>query len=258
MSVDEQRAEPRWIYGVVPADAELKRLQEIADQGLQVLIVESGELGAIVGAAPLNDARATRNQALAHSRVLEAAVEDAPVIPFRFGMIASGGDEEVRRDLLEAHHDELVPLLERFKGVVQMTLKVDYREDALLQEILASEPEIARLRDATRQMPEDAARNERIRLGELINAAVETRRQRDAAEIVQALESKAAAATADALEQEYMVLNEAFLVQRESRQEFEQAVDAVAEDRADRMHFRLLGPMPAYNFIEVQQAASAG
>lgn len=257
MSVEEQHTDARWIYGVVPAEAELKRLQSIADEGPEVLIVESGDLGAIVGPAPLNDAKATRNQALAHSRVLEAAVEDAPVIPFRFGMIASGGDDEVRHDLLEAHHDQLVPLLERVKGVVQMTLKADYREDVLLQEILQSEPEIARLRDAVRQMPEDAARNERIRLGELINGAVETRRQRDAAEIVRALEPKAAAATADQLEREYMVLNEAFLIERERREEFEQAVDAVAEERADRMHFRLLGPMPAYNFIDVQQAASA-
>lgn len=257
MTVDEQQAEGRWIYGVVPADAELTQLQGIADDGLEVRIVESGDLGAIVGPVPRNDARATRDQALAHSRVLEAAVADAPVVPFRFGMISSGGDDEVRRDLLDTYHDQLAPLLEQLQGVVQMTLKVDYREEVLLREILDSEPEIAQLRETVRQMPEDAARNDRIRLGELINAAVETRRQRDAAEILQALEGKAAGASPNELEREYMVLNEAFLIERERRQEFEQAVDAVADTRTDRMQFRLLGPMPAYNFIDLQQAAWA-
>ena len=257
MSVDEQPAEGRWIYGVVPAGAELRQLRGGEGGMPEVWTVESGELGAIVGPVPRNDARATRDQALAHSRVLEAAVADAPVIPFRFGMIVPGGDQEVSRDLLDAYHDQLAPLLERLQGVLQMTVKVDYHEDVLLREILESEPEIARLRNATSQAPEDAVRDQRIRLGELINAAVESRRQRDAAEIVQALEPAAAAAAVDQLEQEYMVLNEAFLVDRNRAQAFAEAVDTVAAERTDRMRFRLLGPMPPYSFVDLQQAARA-
>lgn len=252
MSVDEQPAEGRWIYGVVPAGAELRQLRS-GGQTPEVWVVESGGLGAIVGAVPRNDARATRDQALAHSRVLEAAVADAPVVPFRFGMIVPGGDDAVSRDLLDAYHDQLATLLERVQGVVQLTVKVDYREDVLLRDILEAEPEIARLREATHQAPETAMRNERIRLGELINAAVETRRQRDALDIMQALEPAAAAAVADQLEQEYMVLNAAFLVDRERTQSFADAVDTVAEEHIGRMHFRLLGPMPAYSFIDLQQ-----
>ena len=257
MSVQEQRAEGRWIYGVVPAGADLRQLQSGANNGPEVWVVESDELGAIVGPVPRNDPRATRDQALAHSRVLDAAVVDAPVVPFRFGMMSPGDDDGIRRDLLDAYHDQLAPLLEQLKGVVQMTLKVDYVEDVLLREILDSEPEIARLREAVRGVPEDAARNERIRLGELINAAVDARRQRDAAEIVQALQPEASGAAPDQLEREYMVLNEAFLIERERRHEFEEAVDRVAGQYPERMRFRLLGPMPAYNFIDLQQAAWA-
>lgn len=255
MSVQEQPTDGRWIYGVVPADAELRQLQNLVDDGPEVWIVESEDLGAIVGGVPRNDPRATRDQALSHSRVLEAAVADAPVIPFRFGMMAPGGDDEVRRDLLEAFHDQLTPVLERLRGVVQMTLKVNYREDVLLRELLESDPEIARLREATRRMPEDAARNERIRLGELISGTVDMRRQRDAAVIVRALEPVAEAVAADPLEREYMVVNEAFLLDRGRTHEFEQAVESVAGEHADRMQFRLLGPMPAYSFIDLQQAA---
>lgn len=254
MSVDERPAEGRWIYGVVPAAAELKQLQR---EGTGVWTVESDDLAAIVGAVPRNDPRATRDQALSHSRVLEAAVADSPVIPFRFGMMAPGDDDEVRRDLLDAYRDQLAPLLSQLQDVVQMTVKVDYQEQPLLREILESEPEIARLREATRQAPEDALHAERIRLGELINTAVEVRRQRDAAAIVQALEPVARAVAADNLEREYMVLNEAFLIERERREEFEELVDRVAGEHVQRMRFRLLGPMPAYNFIDLQQAAWA-
>lgn len=255
MSAEEQTAEGRWIYGVVPSGAGLSL--KSGDGQPEAWIVESGELAAIVGPVPGNDARATRDRALAHSKVLEEAVASAPVVPFRFGVIVPGGDPGVSRELLERFHDQLAPLLKKLEGVVQMTLKAEYLEDPLLGEILESEPEIARLRDVTRQAPEDAVRPQRIQLGEMINAAVELLRQRDATEILQALQPAVAAGVANPLEREYSVLNEAFLLERERRQAFERAVDAAAEERAGRMHFRLLGPMPAYDFIDLQEAAWA-
>jgi hypothetical protein len=54
-----------------------------------------------------------------------------------------------------------------------------------------------------------------------------------------------------------MVLNEAFLVDRNRAQAFAEAVDTVAAERTDRMRFRLLGPMPPYSFVDLQQAARA-
>lgn len=249
--MDQKRADGRWIYGVVPAGARLRELEAGAAQNPQAWIVESEDLAAIVGPIPRADPRGTRDQALAHSRVLEAAVADAPVVPFRFGMMAQGGDEEVRRQLLDGYHDQLVPLLQRLKGVVQMTLQVVYREDVLLREILGSEPEIAHLNELTREGPEVATRDDRVRLGELLGAAVEMRRQRDAAEILQGLQHAATATVANELEQEYMVLNQAFLVERQRQAEFDQAVEALAEKRSQRMRFRTLGPMPAYNFVNV-------
>ena len=67
-----------WIYGVVPAGASLNELER--RQGLpEVWLVETGDLAAIVGDQPRGDAKATREQALAHARVLEAAIVDAPL-----------------------------------------------------------------------------------------------------------------------------------------------------------------------------------
>jgi hypothetical protein len=65
------------------------------------------------------------------------------------------------------------------------------------------------------------------------------------------------AAVVDDLEKEFMVLNAPFLVQRDRRQEFEDAVEEVAQERQERMSFRLLGPMPAYSFIDVEEPAWA-
>jgi Gas vesicle synthesis protein GvpL/GvpF len=244
-----------WVYGVVPAGAALEELER--REGLpDVWVVEAGDLGAIVGNAPNGDAKETRNQALAHARVLEAAVVDAPVVPFRFGIMVPG-DQEVGNDLLDAYHDNLAPLLKRVEERLQMTLKVYYRQDAVLQEIVDSVPEIAQLRETMREGPEEATRDVRARLGELVSNAVEQLRQRDSAEILERLKPVSVAAVVEGLEKEFMVLNVPFLVERGRQQEFEDAVEEVAQERQERMSFRLLGPMPAYNFIDVEEPAWA-
>jgi hypothetical protein len=236
-----------WVYGIVPAGASLDEVDR--REGLpEVWVEESGDLAAIVGDVPENDEKGTRNQALAHARVLEAAVVDAPVVPFRFGVIVPA-DDEVSTGLLEANHDELAQHLKQIDDRVQMTLKVYYHEDEVLREIVEKEPEIAQLREQMREGSEEATRDVRVRLGELVSNAVEQRRQRDGVDIVERLKSVSLGIVDGGLEREFMVLNAAVLIERERQQELEEAVEEVADERQERMRFRLLGPMPPYNFI---------
>jgi len=244
-----------WVYGVVPAGAALKELER--REGLpDVWVVEAGDLAAIVGDAPQDDEKATRNQALAHARVLEAAVVDAPVVPFRFGIIVPG-DQEVGTDLLDAHHDDLAQHLRNVDDRVQMTLKVYYHEEPILREIVENEPEVARLREAMSEGPEEAMRDVRAQLGELVSNAVEQRRELDSADIVERLKPVSQAAVVEGLEREFMVFNMPFVVDRDRQEEFEDTVEEVAQERQERMRFRLLGPMPVYNFIDVEEPAWA-
>ena len=247
MSDDEKQR--RWVYGVVSTGVSLKELERRSERLPEVWVVEAGDLAAIVGNAPENDAKATRNQALAHAQVLEAAIVDASVVPFRFGIMVPGGDDQVRTELLGAHHDELAQLLERLEGRLQMVLKVHYMEEELLQEILDREPEIARLQQVTLGVSEELGHNDRVRLGELVNAAVEQQRQSDSALLLERLKPLSIAVVVDALESEFMMLNAPFLLERGRMPEFEEAVEEVAREYP-RIRFRLLGPMPAYNFLE--------
>jgi hypothetical protein len=244
-----------WVYGVVPADAKLKEL-EGRDDLPDVWVVESGDLAAIVGDAPEDDPKATRNQALAHSHVLDAAVRDAPVVPMRFGIMCPS-DEKVASGILVEHHDQLAELLGRLEDRVQLMLKVYYHEESLLREILEKEPEAAKLREAIQEAPEDATRDQRVRLGELISNAVEQRRERDSADILEQLQDVVLEAESEPIEKELMVLNAPLLVARDGVEELEKAVEEVAEPRSERMHFRLIGPMPAYHFIETEEPAAA-
>jgi hypothetical protein len=239
-----------WVYGVVPAGASLDELERRRDDLPDVWVVEAGDLAAVVGAMPEQNEKGTRDRALAHAHVLEAAAADASIVPLRFGTVAEGGDDGVASELLEARHDEFTRLLENLDGKVQLTLKVSYDETALMHEIIESEPDVAQLRDAVRDRGAEASQDERVRLGELVSTAVELRRERDSADIVERLDPAAAATAPGPLESEFMVVNASFLVARDRQPDFERAVEEVAEERRQRMRFRLLGPMPAYDFID--------
>lgn len=250
---DTSQSRGTYVYGIVRAGASLDALER-GDDGLpQVRLVEAGDLAALVSDSP---ERATRDSVLGHGRVLEAALEGSPVVPLRYGLVLTG-EEAVRSEILEAHHDELAQLLERFDGRVQMTLKVYYREDAVVAEILAAEPELARLRDAVQDKPEDASYKERVRLGELLNKAIEKRRADDGKEILERLRGLAEAVGLEPPEDELMVAHVVFLLKRDQVGELDLTLEEIAQEQAELMRFRLIGPMPAYNFIEFQEPAWA-
>jgi Gas vesicle synthesis protein GvpL/GvpF len=253
--MSEQR-EGTYVFGVVRAGTKVEALDEQREGIPEVWLAEVGDLAALVSDLPPNEEGATRDHVLAHAQVLAAAVESTTVVPMRFGMIFPS-DEAIRDDLLQARHDELVQLLDRFDGRVQMTLKVDYREDAVLREILAAEPEIARLREAVGGSSEQESHDAKIKLGEMVSAAIEERRQRDSAEILEELKPVSVACVPQPAESELMVLNAPLLVEREQLDAFQEAVDEAATPRAELMHFKLLGPMPAYHFTDVEEPAWA-
>jgi hypothetical protein len=240
-----------WVYGVVPAGSALKELERRADRLPEVWVVDSDDIGAIAGPAPADDEKGTRDQALAHARVLEAAIVDAPVVPFRFGIVVDSA-QDLGEDLLLAHHDELVPLLRRVEDRLQMTLKAYYDEEQFLRELVDTEPEIDRLREQVRASRSEAVSHEaRVQLGELVSAALEQARERDTAAFLERLHPYAVAAASGPIERDYMVCNLPLLLERDRQEEFEEAAEQLAEEHAGQVSFRLLGPMPAYDFIEV-------
>lgn len=254
MSKDETTAaggHGTYVYGIVRAGARLDSAASAEDGLPEVRLIEAGDIAALVSAGP---ERATREIVLGHGRVLEAALERSPVVPLQFGMVLTD-DDAVRDEILEAHRDELTEYLDRLDGRVQMTLKVYYHEDVVVAEILSENPQLAELREAIQGRSEDESRKQRIKLGEGINRAMEKRRKRDGEEILEHLRAHADAIALEGPEDELMVAHVAFLLSRDRLDEFDDAVEEIAEPNVELMRFRLLGPMPAYNFTDLKEPA---
>jgi len=188
--------------------------------------------------------------------VLEAASAQATVLPVRFGTVMAD-DAAVRAQLLTANAPRLEALLKELTGRVQVGVKGTYQQDELLRGVVAASPTVAALRKKIDGLPEQATYYERIRLGELVAAEVERRRDDDAARARARLEPLAAATRPEGVGTPDAAFYLAFLVDRERLDEFTAAVNDVIAQLGDHIDVRYVGPLAPYSFADMEPAAEA-
>jgi hypothetical protein len=168
----------------------------------------------------------------------------------RFGVVLESPDE-VQSRVLDAHQDELRRQLDQFEGKVELRLRAIYDEQQLMREIVAEDREVAHLRNRLRRTSEEASYFDRIRLGELVAAAIERKREQDTTAIVNGLGERAHAFVTGEPSHERMVFNASFLVDRDGLAAFDEAVDEIGRRYADRMRLKYTGPLPPHSFAEL-------
>jgi hypothetical protein len=55
-----------------------------------------------------------------------------------------------------------------------------------------------------------------------------------------------------------MILNASFLIEKEREQEFDAAVNRVAQKLGERLNFKYTGPWPPYNFVNIRLKLEKG
>lgn len=239
---------PTYVYGLVKAGTALPEgLAGLGPSG-QVSTIVHGRIAAIVSDVPVDRPLGARGDLVAHETVLDAVADRSAVVPMRFPAVVE--EDAVVDELLAPNEDRFLTMLDGLENRVQFTLTGRYEQDAVLREILEGDPEIAALREKIRSLPEDATYYDRVRLGELVVQTLEDRRDVEAAEIVGRLAPLAVTTASNPLAAPEDVVNTAFLVERERRPEFEDAVESVGKDLVGRIRLRLLGPVAPYDFVD--------
>jgi hypothetical protein len=238
-----------YVYGVVAAGhADVAATTGV--EGCAVRAVAHEGLAAFVSDVR-GEELAVAREVRAHWKVLEAAAEHATVLPVRFGTVMEGEDA-VREQLLAPDAERLVRLLEDLEGRVQLTVKGDYDEDALMRAVVSASPAIGALRERVRTLPDAAAYYDRIRLGEMVAHDVARRREDDAEAAMARLRPRAVAARAEGASSTGQAFNLAFLVERAGIDDFSAAVRALGDELGDRIRIRYVGPLPPYSFVDAE------
>ncbi len=238
-----------YVYGIVagtdhPVGEDLVGVAEAP-----VELVGDEELAAAVGMVDLDRPPAHRADLMAHGEVLSSLAAGGPVVPIQFGSVMIDADDVVHQ-LLEPDRDRFLALLADLEGTDQYTLRATYNPEVVLAEVVATDPEVARLRELTRGRSEEETHAERVRLGELVAAAMEHKRQEDAQELLDLVEPHVRANRVRLGGGVDDLAEIPCLVARDRFQDLEEALEVRAEAIHERVHLQLLGPLPPYDFVE--------
>jgi hypothetical protein len=236
-----------FVYGIIDSAAPAPSGLTGLDEG-PVRTFACGRVAAVATQIAVERPPGRGVDLLAYHAVLDALAQgDQPVLPVRFGAVMPDETDIVEGFLAP---DELyfAELLESLKGRSQLMFQAVYDEQRILSEIVAANPEIAELRALTKDLPEDAAYGERVRLGELVARAVEQQREHDAGLLLDEVLPLTDAHVLRPVSGVERVVDAAVLVNDERRADFESRLEELAEEHHERMRLRLMGPTAPYDF----------
>lgn len=243
-----------YVYGIIDSSGPAlpEDLDGVGDPPRPVRVLTEGDLGAVVSDAP-EGLRPKRKDLLAHQNVLAEAGSGGCVLPMRFGSVAP--DDETVLNVLGERAEHYKERLRALNGKVEYNVKATHDEEAVLHRVMAENPELRALTEANRQAG-GGSYEDKLRLGEMVVAAVKAREAEDAAEVQRELESVATAVSAGP-ESTGWLANVSFLVDRDTAEGFLVAVEQVRKSHS-HLELRVNGPLPPYSFVDPGPAEHAG
>ncbi|WP_406034354.1 GvpL/GvpF family gas vesicle protein [Nocardioides sp. NBC_00163] len=215
--------------------------------------IDGGDLRVLVSDVD-DDSRVLREDLMAHAHTLEAVATLGTVLPMQFG-VEMPDDDTVRHELIESRGDEIRPLLERFEGLLQLTVAVDLIEQEALKEVLRRDPDLVALRDHVQRAAPQDRHSAEVRLGEAIAGALEALRAEVGDGVVDRVAPTARAVSLGEVRGALQAAEVFLLVERDRQSELDATVTTLRDDLAPLASLRYVGPQPPYAFLD---AASSG
>jgi hypothetical protein len=160
-------------------------------------------------------------------------------------------DDVVRARLLGRHASELSDVMRTLDGHVQMTVKAFYAEDALLEDVLSTQPDLARQSAALAQLPESEMSAARVQFGEMVAKAVEARRAEVESALLDRLSPLAADVRIDPPTSERVAINVQLLIRRDRRAALDEQIRELGEALSGMLAFRYIGPLAPFSFADL-------
>lgn len=193
---------------------------------------------------------ATAEHAQAHERVLLTVFERFAVLPFEFGTVAP--DAQMVTRLLSSNLARFRMALRRLKGQAEMQLVIAWNSmKQIFEEILKEHHAIARYKQEILQKPADQTYQDRIKIGEMVAAALSHKKTQQAQRIASALRRHVLDLELEEPIGDATVLRVFCLVKKDHVGSFEQQLRLLDARFDGGLDWKYTGPLPCYHFVTV-------
>ena len=223
----------------------------IGGRGNNVYTVHYKDLAAVVSRTPLVVYDPTRDNALAHEHVNEVIIEEGfTPVPMSFGSLFKTEKDIV--EFLEDTYDALHDVLVKMKDKLEFGLKVNWMREQVLAEVERDNEDIRRLKEEISKNQQSSTYFARMQLGRMVEQALADKSDAYVRGIYEYLRDAAIASRSNKPIGDKMIMNAAFLVERDKAAIFDQRVQEIAQRYEGKLSFRYTGPWPPYNFVTIR------
>ena len=228
----------------------------IGGRGDEVYTIQHRGLAAVVSNTPLVVYDPTRENVFTHEQVNEAVMREFTVLPMAFGALFRTDDDII--ELIRGTYDALRDVLAKMEGKVEFGLKVNWDRDKVTAQLEETNDEIRHLKEQITSRTTGSTYFARMQLGRLIETALTDQADAYIREVYSQLRDTAVASRANKPIGDRMIMNAAFLIDRNTEAEFDQKVKEIASKYEDKLSFRYTGPWPPYNFVHIRLKLERG
>ncbi|WP_181347941.1 GvpL/GvpF family gas vesicle protein [Thalassobacillus sp. CUG 92003] len=210
----------------------------------------------VAAEVPMKIYHPNKENLMVHQQVISNVMQiEDTVIPISFGNVFHSDADVIK--LLENLYPQFKELFPQIKGKIEVGLKVIGKKDWLENEI-HKQPNVREKKQTVDQKSRDAGYFDRIELGEMAQQFFQSIQHDVKSSIHEPLTKLAESERENELIGEKMLLNAAYLIDRDQEDAFDEKVNEAHEQWKDKVDFKYTGPWPAYNFINIHLKVEEG
>ena len=243
-----------YIYGFTNSD-EWKTFGPIGIEQGDVYFFPYKDVAAVVSDLPLIQFDSLPRETLlrnlaVYQAVIEMVMKSHHIIPMKFGTIVQG--EEYLKKMLEKGYGRINANLKEMENKIELDVAALWSNfDSILKEIGAGE-EIKRLREKAATKPPEQVFEIKVQLGKLVKDTLDKKREQCASQLSDVLKKDAENYRSHAVMDDSMIMNTAFLIDKDRQETFETKVDQLDKQYNGGINFRIVGPLPPYSFTTLE------
>ena len=239
------------LYGIISGEKALD-LGDVGIDGKRVYTIAFDSISAVISHLPKHWFRDPPKETLlkgltTYQSVIEQVMKIQPsVIPIKFGSLLAR--EHTVRHVLKQGKQAILDSLKDIEHKVEMDVVALWPDiNEVLREIGETDDIKALKREAAAADPENVTALQ-IKTGKRVKTLLDEKRAALQAEMLTPLSSIAEKYCHHSLMDDSMILNTAFLLEKEKTARLEDIVSGLDRRYEDQINFRIIGPLPFYSF----------
>ncbi len=250
-----------YIYGILNSNASLQLsipkellLEENESNGVYTIAYQG--ISALVRDSEIVDYTHMRKDILArllvgHQTVIERVMTaQTTIIPMRLGTHAL--DETEVRDILSKGYKLIKEIFERISNKIEIDITATWGDLVSIIKEAGEEKEIKEFKEKLLSNPKGINADDQMKIGFMLKNELDKKRDNYVCQIQEALKTVSPDFKAHELMDDKMVINIAFLIDKDKRDGFDKKVEELNAKFNEKLNFRCVGPLPPYSFYTIE------